>query len=626
MEFHLLSNEKPIQMAAKELKNYLTRMGSEEILPKSWELGVQDMTEYGLDVPEDPKLDDAYFFRVDEEEACIYGSNPRSVLLGVYRYLTEIGCRFLRPGAEYEIVPEKRDTEGFFALCAHKASLRHRGACIEGATSVENVLDFIDWSPKIGFNSLFPQFKYPHEFFRRWYEHVRNPKMAPQSWSMEQSIAADRIISEAMEMRGMMQHRVGHGWTGEALGYTATGWETDDTEIAPEKKSLLAEVNGKRELFGGVPTNTNLCYSNPAVVELYCEKVLDYVKEHPEADYLHVWLADLFNNVCECEECRKKILTDHYIHMLNAIDAKLTEAGYGTKLVFLLYQELLWAPQTEQLNNPDRFVLMFAPISRTFMKSYAQAGELSPTPEYVLNKITLPVSMEENMAFLKDWQQKVSCDSFVYDYHLGKCHYGDFGYVHLSKVLCEDLKQNKELGLNGINSCQELRAFLPNALPNYVMGLVSVDTDLEFDAVAMDYYASAYGEYGHQVLAYLEEISNNCDMDYFVGRGEAVNPAMAERFENILRALEEFAPLIGQVLTDPALPTVQRRFWRELSYHQAYTFYLTHALLAKAKGEDYVPAYRTFCDLVRDSEPDFQKSLDGYRILEVTNNYTKLHE
>ena len=105
MEFHLLSNERPIEMAAEELKSYLTRMGSEEILPKSWELGVQDMTEYGLEALEDPKLDDAYFFRVDEEEACIYGSNPRSVLLGAYRYLTEIGCRFLRPGAEYEIVP-----------------------------------------------------------------------------------------------------------------------------------------------------------------------------------------------------------------------------------------------------------------------------------------------------------------------------------------------------------------------------------------------------------------------------------------------------------------------------------------------------------------------------------------
>lgn len=49
MEFHLLSNERPIEMAAEELKSYLTRMGSEEILPKSWELGVQDMTEYGLE-------------------------------------------------------------------------------------------------------------------------------------------------------------------------------------------------------------------------------------------------------------------------------------------------------------------------------------------------------------------------------------------------------------------------------------------------------------------------------------------------------------------------------------------------------------------------------------------------
>ncbi len=626
MEFHLLSNERPIEMAAEELKSYLTRMGSEEILPKSWELGVQDMTEYGLEALEDPKLDDAYFFRVDEEEACIYGSNPRSVLLGAYRYLTEIGCRFLRPGAEYEIVPEKHDPEGFFALCAHKASLRHRGVCSEGASSIENTLDFIDWAPKLGLNSFFLQFQYPHEFFRRWYEHVRNPKLSPQKWTMEQTIAADKLLSEAMEMRGLLQHRVGHGWTGEALGYKATGWQTDDTEIAPENKKLLAEVNGKRELYGGVPTNTNLCYSNPKAVKLFGDRVLAYLKKQPQTDYLHIWLADLPNNVCECEECRKKTLSDHYVHMLNDIDARLTAEGCNTKLVFLLYQELLWAPETEKLNNPDRFVLMFAPISRTFMKSYAQVGELKPVPEYELNKITLPVSMEENLAFLKEWQKKVSCDSFVYDYHLGKCHYGDWGYVHLSKVLCQDLKENKALGLNGINSCQELRAFLPNALPNYVMGLVSMDTELDFVAVALDYYASAYGEYGHQVLAYLEEISNNCDMDYFVGRGEAVNPAMAERFENILRALEEFAPLIGQVLTDPALPAVQRRFWRELSYHQAYTFYLTHALLAKAKGEDYVPAYRTFCDLVRDSEPDFQKSLDGYRILEVTNNYTKLHE
>ena len=443
---------------------------------------------------------------------------------------------------------------------------------------------------------------------------------------MKQSIAADKVLSEAMETRGVMQHRVGHGWTGEALGYTATGWETDDTELPEEKKALLAEVDGRRELFGGVPTNTNLCYSNPQAVELYSERVMEYVRQHKEADYLHLWLADMYNNTCECEECRRKIVTDHYIHMLNVIDEKLTREGLDTKLVFLLYNELLWAPVEEKLQNPERFVLMFAPITRTFMKSYREAGEILPVPKFEVNHISMPVTLEENLAFLKDWQKKVSCDSFVYDYHLGKAHYGDPGYVRISKVLYEDLKENRALGLNGINSCQELRAFLPNALPNYVMGLVSMDTELEFDAVAGDYYASAYGERGQEVLAYLSEISQQYDMDYFINRGQMVNPEMTARFERVIRDLEAFAPVIGEALSDPAMPPVQRRFWRELSYHQAYTFYLTQALILKSKGEDPTPAYRAFAELVRESEPEFQKSLDTYRILEVTSVYTKLHE
>ena len=129
-----------------------------------------------------------------------------------------------------------------------------------------------------------------------------------------------------------------------------------------------------------------------------------------------------------------------------------------------------------------------------------------------------------------------------------------------------------------------------------------------------------------EVLAYLQDISEQYDMDYFISRGEMVNPAMSARFERVLDDLEAFAPVIGEVLTDPDLPAVQRRFWRELSYHQAYTFYLTQALLAKSKGQDPTPAYKVFVDLVRESEPEFQKSLDTYRILEVTSVYTKLHE
>ena len=56
-----------------------------------------------------------------------------------------------------------------------EAHYYHRGICIEGANSLENVLNFIEWMPKMGFNSFFIQFKKPDTFFERWYHHIFNP-------------------------------------------------------------------------------------------------------------------------------------------------------------------------------------------------------------------------------------------------------------------------------------------------------------------------------------------------------------------------------------------------------------------------------------------------------------------
>ena len=66
--------------------------------------------------------------------------------------------------------------------------------------------------------------------------------------------------------------------------------------------------------------------------------------------------------------------SDWYITLLNDIDAKLTDAGISTRVVFLLYVDLLWEPQKVRLNNPDRFTLMFAPITRTYSASIASAN------------------------------------------------------------------------------------------------------------------------------------------------------------------------------------------------------------------------------------------------------------
>ncbi len=105
----------------------------------------------------DPYWDDAYRIDVINGRGVIAYSNPRSALLGVYRLLHEAGCAFLRPGSLGEIIP-RRPLDALTVHVEMRAGYRHRCVCIEGSVSLENVLDMIDFAPKVGYNAYFTQF------------------------------------------------------------------------------------------------------------------------------------------------------------------------------------------------------------------------------------------------------------------------------------------------------------------------------------------------------------------------------------------------------------------------------------------------------------------------------------
>ena len=63
----------------------------------------------------------------------------------------------MRPGEKGEYIPCRKLSE-VTVSCVFEPAERHRGITIEGAVSVENVLELIDWAPKAGFNSYFTQF------------------------------------------------------------------------------------------------------------------------------------------------------------------------------------------------------------------------------------------------------------------------------------------------------------------------------------------------------------------------------------------------------------------------------------------------------------------------------------
>jgi len=569
----------------------------------------------------DPELDDAISIRVTEGAGFIAGTNPRAVLLGVYRFLRALGCRFIRPKTEGEVIPRLCIGQLNVSL-DENASFRHRGVVIEGADSVENVLDFIEWLPKAGYNAFFTQFMDLSCFFKRWYSHEENPYLAEEPYNDQLSREYEAQIWREIARRSLHHHAMGHGWTTEPLGIEGRGWDEVTLDISPENRELLAMVNGKRELFEGVAAGTNLCYSNPKAREAICDYAVKYLKEHPGVKYLHLWLADSIHSFCECENCRKKVPADWYLILLNEFDQRLTAEGIDTKVVYLLYLDLLFPPKTERLHNKDRFVLMFAPISRPFSQSLADFKAADDLEEYLLNETPIPRTIEKNLACLKAWQGYMGegYDSFDFDYYLGRAHYGDPGYCAISKIIAKDIDNLPALGLNGILSCQELRAFYPTGLPNYLMGMKLWNSSLTYDEIADEYFSAAYGSLGTDVRSLMEEVSGSFDIDFWFRGRPAMQPGLAEKMKKALPLAVRAGELARNAVPENSCEDIS------ISHLALYEQYLTHyanALIRCAEGEpaEGKAEWEHFCRFLWQTESALQPYMDAYRVQAIARNF-----
>lgn len=593
-----ISYDPVIAYAAEELQRCLREMDREtEVLILTyptyrWELedvlwvGMDDALKEFLPNVKDAHLDDAIAIEVKGAKGFITGANPRAVLIAVYRYLRELGADWIRPGKDGELLPACRP-ENYMVSVREVPSCRHRGVCIEGSNSLQMVCDMIDWLPKVGMNAYFNQFLVPATFYERWYGHLYNPELRGEKISgADVEGIRDTTVFE-MKRRGLLYHAVGHGWTCEPFGIAGRGWDPDGKYDIPEEvRQKLACVNGKRELHGNIPLDTNLCYSNPEVQGKMSDAVVEYCEAKPEIDYVHVWLADNTNNHCECENCIQKRPADWYIDILNLIDEKMTAKGLPAKIVFLMYCDLYWPPEKETLRNPDRFVLMFAPITRTYSKSLGDAGEFDPEklPPYVRNHCELPRSVEENLAWLKLWQRFFNGDSFDYDYHYMWDLFRDIAHMQMNRVLFDDMKAMKKLGLNGMISCQNQRVWLPSGFGMTAMAAALWDENADYDQVADTYFRAAFGPDGALVRGYLEELSQKMTPAYFRGETEDVSPEIAGRYREVPKITGKFAAVIRNNL-EKDLPENVEKSWEYLELHRQLSELLAEAAEARARGE-----------------------------------------
>ncbi len=615
-------NNRTCEFAKSELKAYLSRMGNPDF---TITFKISNPAEKSMEEVLDCGLDDQYYIHIDSDTRIISANNPRALLLAVYRYLAMIGCRFLRPGKTFEIVPVYQSTESFYAYEKHTASLRHRGICIEGTDSIENIADMLDYLPKVGYNSFFFQFRTPHTFLKRWYDY---DNCQNEKWQEETSERLLEFFNDMMEERGLLRHRMGHGWTAEIIGAkNSCGWDSEEYEIPKDIKPLVALVGEKRALMGGVAVNTNLCFSNKDALNKFSQSVEEYLENNPQTEYLHIWLADGQRNFCECEACRDMRPADQYIMLLNHLDTCLTKKGLNTKLCLLMYEDLLWAPIVKKLNNPNRFTLMFAPIHRSFNVSYKDVKNLPEVPDFILNKSVSPKDTPSNLAFLKAWKNAVACDSFAYDYYLGRAHHSEPGHFKISKMIYDDLHTYKELELNGIISCQELRCAFPNSLPNYIMGRTALNLDESFEDIAKEYYTACYGDCGEKLYQLMDKLSCVFDMDYInyifcpIPR-ENLN--IAKNMEKADSELKKIEALISE--RKDKLHPVQSHMWRELEFFVRYTYVFANIVRLRSSGlkDEAEEIFKNeFIPLVTMHEKTDQASLDVSRVINTIQSALK---
>lgn len=613
-----------VDFAAEELKRYLRMMMPEAgnitikyepLAREGFRVGL--LSDFGLEDSdvEDPYMDEILYADCTEKGGIVAGNNARAVLLSVYEYLRAQGCRWLFPGVDGEYIPDRASLSP--VSYRKKPSCRYRGFANATAASQQTNMDIIDFLPKIGMNTFMFEFRIPTFYTDSYYNHLRNEKNRPAEPVSPRTILGwKRSCESEIDRRGLLFHDVGHGFCIDAFGIDScfAWYKTDESHIPEQARQYLAEVGGKRGFFEGVPINTNFCMSNEAARQRVAKCVADYAENHENVDLLHVWLADGINNHCECEKCKQKIPSDWYIDMLNAIDDELSARNIDTKIVFLSYVDIAWAPEKTELKNPDRFVFMLAPFTRVYYDTVPKNGVQAKNPPYERNKIFLAETLEQYLAFYNDWRKCYHGPAFSFDYHFCWAEYRDMSTLGMAKLIGDEVRLYKSMGIDGVVEDGDLRAFLPNGLLMYTLGRTLFDVETPHEEIVRDYFSHLYGNDYEKFHAFFEKVLATFDWKYFSGLGSEnpkvgkyYSPRMSEKLSSVKSLIEEGRALAAaQQTKDCRVNAVAVR----LFLHYLDLLEGTAAVMAeKAKGcdaeakrllEDFEEAFgRRECEIER---------------------------
>ena len=599
VQINKLRDDSVLNFAAEELKKYLRMMMPEEKAVKialnpgamnGFRLGL--LEDFGLPCEaEDPLVDDIIHIDTVENGGILAGSNPRSVLFAVYRYLKLNGCRFLCPGVENEHIPRQKVVpQSYHKLADH----RYRGHAIEGDPSLEQVLSYIDWHAKEEMNGFgcYGIFNYMTRYYKHRYN---NGNRACEYMDNDMAETQWRALFECeAKKRGLLLFGGGHDLVAKVLGARiedAELYKSGKKVLSPEVTPFLAMRNGERKLNMNSLFFTNLCMSNPEVRTRLAKQTVKRFTDNPLVDITGLSLGDGAKNHCECPECIKKRPSDWLVMILNEIDEEMTRLGLPNKVNFSFYVDTMFAPSVEKFNNPDRFTFTFCPITRSYTSTISNLDNLPDPIPFKYNAWDVPRSLEELYSLLKQWQNIYPGNVTVYDYHYWHHQYRDPGLAAISRRIYEDVLSYKPTGMSGCMQDGSNRSYFPHGFHSHIYAEALMNRELDYEQEQADYFAHLYGEDWKIVKKYLDDITATFDPVFMNGercddprKGSMYCPAMAEKLADVKELTAAMRAVIAEHKQLPTRP--QSNAWRVLLRHTEYCERLADIFADKALGHD----------------------------------------
>jgi hypothetical protein len=478
-----------------------------------------ELGEYIGNELKDDYWEDSILLKSINGQLIISGSNPRSVLFAVYDYLERLGCRWLEPGPDGDLLPRNMDLkiQGFDVL--EKADYQYRGLSAF-PRDVEFAKMLIDWMPKKKYNLYFLE-GYPEERPGDMWSIVNGEHplqhtelilaLKEKTWKERLKIinAQNSVVEEARK-RGFLIERYGHGWN-----YGIQEHYASIKKISIEQAYKEIRAKGQVEKHadtGGIWFQ--ICMSKPGIRDLYIEHITDYLNKHKdEIDIAAIWLGDGYDNSCQCRTCIQKPFSDWYLEILSEVARQMKNSAPNLKLEGLIYLETLEPPSKRFFDGLDNVVFNFAPWGRCYMHPLNSSICHYPDwkPDYRNNKshdskrFFHPLNADYYEAY-SGWRKKISNPCYLFDYYslFPGPDRGFLGYN--AKNIARDIKDCKKLEFEGCVSCQNATPDFPVNLITETVGQILWDRSKNPDLIRKELIDGLFGDLSAVVVKHFNKM------------------------------------------------------------------------------------------------------------------------